>query len=255
MSLGSGDSSHQLASFKPSPEPPLGRPILRMRWEKLLFLHWPWSTKDLQDRLPEGLVVEEFDGRAWLGIVPFLMRDVHPNGLFSVPWLSNFEELNVRTYVRSKSGLPGVWFFSLACNQPLAVEIARRGFHLNYVHAKISIHMGDSIGYECKREGHPPCIFEYPLSAKQPAPASPGTLEHFLVERYVLFSTDHAGRLHAGRVTHSPYRVEPVDSCQWSFLPAVADGFADPKCPPDHAMIACDVDVRAWPIRRLISSH
>lgn len=253
MSFGSKDQSGQHSHPMESPERPHGRPAIHMRWEKLLFLHWAWNTKDLQDRLPEGLVVDEFEGRAWLGVIPFLMRKIHPHGLFPVPWLSNFEELNVRTYVKSKSGLPGVWFFSLACNQPIAVEIARRGFHLNYVHAKISAHLGQDMRYECKRQGFPPSLFKYPASPNKPGPASHGTLEHFLVERYVLFSTDHSGRLYAGNVAHAPYQIEPVEIRDWSFLPAVADGFQDPDTPPDHVMIARDVDVTAWPIRKLDS--
>lgn len=249
MSFGSKDQSGHCS--KPGDSRPSGSPALRMRWKKLLFLHWAWKAEDLQARLPEGLEVEEFAGSAWLGIVPFLMRGVHPKGLFPVPWLSNFEELNVRTYVKSKSGLSGVWFFSLACNQPVAVEIARRGFHLNYVHAKISANLDQLVRYECKRPGFPPGLFEYPASTNNPCPASPGTLEHFLVERYVLFSTDRSGKLYAGHVAHSPYQIEPVKIRDWSFVPAVADGFQDPDTPPDHTMIARDVDVKAWPIKRL----
>jgi len=234
-----------------SPTQPPGRPALRMRWENLLFLHWAWNAEDIQARLPEGLFVEEFNGSAWLGIVPFLMRNVHPIGLFAVPWLSNFEELNVRTYVRSASGVPGVWFFSLACNQPVAVEIARRGFHLNYVHAKMTAEIDKSVHYRSERRGFEPGFYEYPVCGQNPLPALHGTLEHFLVERYVLFSSDKAGGLFAGDVSHRPYEVEPAEVRAWSFATAVADGFLDPGRPPDHAMIARDVDVRAWPIRRV----
>ncbi|MEX1118901.1 MAG: DUF2071 domain-containing protein [Terrimicrobiaceae bacterium] len=238
-------------STQTAPHRPGGRPALRMRWEKLLFLHWAWEAKDLQARLPKGLEVEEFEGHAWLGVVPFVMKGVHPIGLFQIPWLSNFEELNVRTYVRSQDGQSGVWFFSLACNQPLAVEIARRGFHLNYVHAKISARGDSRMRYECQREGMSPGVFEYPTSPNKPAPASPGTLEHFLVERYVLFSTDRSGRLYAGHVAHTPYHIESIKIPQWSFQTAVADGFRDPHTPPDHAMIARDVEVLAWPIKKV----
>jgi uncharacterized protein YqjF (DUF2071 family) len=222
-----------------------------MRWEKLLFLHWAWNTGDIQSRLPEGLTVEEFNGTAWLGIVPFLMRSVHPIGLFPVPWLSNFEELNVRTYVRSESGVSGVWFFSLACNQPLAVEIARRGFHLNYVHARMAAEVGRMVRYRSERRGFEAGFYEYPVCGQNAGPALPGTLEHFLVERYVLFSSDKSGGLYAGHVSHRPYEVLTAEVRDWSFSTAVADGFADPQRPPDHAMIARDVDVRAWPIRRV----
>ena len=108
---------------------------MRQRWAGLLVLHWPIEISLIQDRLPPGLHVDTFNGQAWIGVVPFFMQRVRPTGLPPVPWLSWFLELNVRTYVHDDAGNPGVWFFSLDCNQPVAVEIARRAFHLPYQHA------------------------------------------------------------------------------------------------------------------------
>lgn len=229
---------------------PAGRPVLRMRWERLLFLHWRWSAPEIQRRLPRGLHVDTFDGSAWLAVVPFFMRRVHPAGLFPVPGVSDFLELNVRTYVRDERGVPGVWFFSLACNQPLAVEVARRGFHLNYVHARMRASAGlRVVEYSSRRGRSPGADFRYGPAGDLRA-ASPGSLEFFLVERYVLFSADRRGRLHAGRVHHAPYRIAPADVSAWSFQPACDDGFPDPGRRPDHAVVAADVAVDAWPIVR-----
>ncbi len=108
---------------------------MRQRWTGLLFLHWPVEPALVAERLPAGLHVDTFEGNAWLGAVPFFMDRVRPVGTPPLPWLSWFMELNVRTYVHDDHGNAGVWFFSLDCNQPLAVEIARRSFHLPYQHA------------------------------------------------------------------------------------------------------------------------
>jgi len=138
-------------------------PILRMRWENLLFLHWRWQGEDLMKRLPAGLEIEEFDGSAWLGVVPFRMRRVHPTGLFCLPGISDFLELNVRTYVRSPRGVSGVWFFSLACNQPLATWLARRFFALNYVHARLEVEFYQgSVVYFHKRQNGRIARYDYP---------------------------------------------------------------------------------------------
>ena len=229
-------------------ERPAGRAALRMRWENLLFLHWAWDAAAIQKTLPAGLRVDVFEGRAWLGVVPFFMRRVHPVGLPCVPWLSDFLELNVRTYVSDASGTPGVWFYSLACHQPVAVEIARRFFHLNYVHAGMKAAFGQKeVAYQSRRQGQT-AAFRYAADGA-PAAALPGTLEFFLLERYVLFSTGRDGGIFSGRVHHAPYQFAPARVEEWSFLPAAEDGFADSGRPPDHRHFSAGVDVEAWALQ------
>ena len=168
----------------------------------------------------------------------------------SLPWLSNFLELNVRTYVHDGAGVPGVWFYSLVCNQPLAVEFARRWFHLNYVHArmKAGIDQNGMCAYTARRHGFDEASFRYGSSERK-IPAEPGSLEFFLFERYVLFSIGRKGEVYAGRVHHASYRIGPAVVEEWSFVPAMADGFRSPHLPADHAMVAEDLEVQAWPIK------
>jgi uncharacterized protein len=90
----------------------IDRPVMRQRWERLTFLHWPFEAAHVQRLLPGGLEIETFDGAAWVGLVPFYMRVATPGGQ-RVPWASNFCETNVRTYVRDRAGRSGIWFFSL----------------------------------------------------------------------------------------------------------------------------------------------
>ena len=87
----------------------IDRPIMRQRWERLTFVHWPFEPADVQRLLPEGLAVETFDGAAWAGLVPFFMRVATPGGR-RVPWVSNLCETNVRTYVRDGDGRSGIPF-------------------------------------------------------------------------------------------------------------------------------------------------
>jgi uncharacterized protein YqjF (DUF2071 family) len=231
---------------------PPGRPVLAMRWESLLFLHWRWDPAEIQQTLPAGLQVDTFQGEAWLGVVPFFMRRVHPRGLPCVPWLSDFLELNVRTYVTDRRGVPGVWFYALLCNQPVAVKLARKFFHLNYLPARLTAvgETGNTARFSWREPGGGSAEF---LGCEPGAvtAAAPGSLEFFLVERYVLFSADRCGHLHAGRVHHAPYEIAAARAERWSFRPAAAQGFAEPCRPPDHALIAHPVQVDAWPIRRV----
>jgi len=227
---------------------------MRQQWAGLGFFHWRVEADGIAARLPDGLHVDTFDGSAWLGVVPFFMRRVRPAGLPPLPWLSWFLELNVRTYVYDDAGRAGVWFFSLDCNQPVAVALARRFFHLPYEHAAMrSDSTADGmIDYHCQRKGESEAAAcRYPAALESgTAPAAPGTLEWFLVERYLLFAADPRGRLFTGRVHHAPYRVAALDPAAHpgTTVPLRWDGFTEPGRPPDSALVAEDVNVRIFPL-------
>ncbi|MEP4047215.1 MAG: DUF2071 domain-containing protein, partial [Luteolibacter sp.] len=193
---------------------------------------------------------------AWIGIVPFFMHRIRPVCLPPLPWLSWFHELNVRTYVFDDAGNPGVWFFSLDCNQPLAVEIARRTFNLPYQHARMSSSVTDrEIHYRSSRKNSPlpECTFTYP-QPNNPTPAQEGSLEWFLVERYCLFSADRHGQLFSGMVHHAPYQIQPMPAATCSTIPLTLNGFAESARLPDSLLAAAAVDVTVFPLRKLTSS-
>ena len=111
--------------------------VMKQEWSHLLFLHWEMDPAIIQEQLPPGLTVDTYDGKAYLGVVPFHMDNVRPSFCPTVPGLSWFLELNLRTYVHDENGVPGVWFFALDCDQWLAVKLARGLFHLPYQHASM----------------------------------------------------------------------------------------------------------------------
>lgn len=187
--------------------------MLKMRWEDLLFLHWAVDPSVVQPHLPAGLEVDTFDGRAWLGVVPFTMASTRFRWLPPVPTASRFPECNLRTYVRS-ADRPGVWFFSLDAHSRLAVEGARFGFGLPYFVADMHTHReGERVVYRSRRVDRraPPAEFAAAWRPKGPANvAAPGSLEHFLVERYSLFAV-RRGRLLRGDVAHRPWQLADAD--------------------------------------------
>ncbi len=229
-------------------EDPGGPAVMRQRWESLLFLHWPVEPGVIQATLPAGLRVDTFSGQAWLGVVPFRMSAVRPVGLPPVPWISWFAELNVRTYVFDRDGLPGVWFYSLDCNQPLAVQVARTLFHLPYHHACMSVQEGSVTHYRCRRRGKNAEAFFCWEGHGSPQVAVPGSLPFFLLERYHLYASKR-GRLFRGQVSHRPYEFRPVRLESFSLLPVVWDGLPEPAGPPVHACEAQPVEVRIHPLR------
>jgi uncharacterized protein YqjF (DUF2071 family) len=115
---------------------PMGSWVMAQTWHDLLFAHWPVDTQRLRTLIPEPLEIDQFDGQAWLAVVPFRMSGIRLRWTPAVPWLSAFPELNVRTYVKS-GGRPGVWFFSLDAGNALALAIARAWFHLPYYRARM----------------------------------------------------------------------------------------------------------------------
>jgi uncharacterized protein YqjF (DUF2071 family) len=186
-----------------------------MQWHDLLFMHWPIAVAAIRDYIPPALAIDSFDGSAWLGVAPFRMAGVVPRAIPPLPWLSAFAELNVRTYVTIE-GKPGVWFFSLDAANPVAVEVARDLFHLNYYNASMRCTaQGDAISYASARRhrGAPPAEFVAQYRPTGPAYRStPGTLEHFLTERYCLYAANRRGRVARGEIDHAPWPLQPAEA-------------------------------------------
>jgi uncharacterized protein YqjF (DUF2071 family) len=178
----------------------------RQSWRDLLFAHWPISAADLRSAVPEQLEVQEFDGTAWVGLVPFRMAGVMRRPLPDLPGISAFPELNVRTYV-TRDGKPGVWFLSLDAANALAVWAARRFFHLPYYRARMSCtEADDGIRYTSARPGAEFAGFYAPTSP--PYLAKPGSLEHWLTERYCLFAQAPDGTIKRNDIHHQPWPLQ-----------------------------------------------
>lgn len=238
-------------SHRPWPVP--DRPwVIRMRWRELLFAHWPVDPARLRPHIPIRLELDTRDGQAWLGVVPFLM-DIRPRMTPPVPprW-TRFLELNLRTYVTCE-GKPGVWFFSLDAQRRLAVRIARRIFHLPYFDARMSIERdADAITFSSRRTHHgaPPARFEaryHPLGPA--APATPGSLDHFLTERYCLYAGDDRGRLWRGEIDHGPWPLQPA---AWQVRELDMTRLIDvPLVGEPRLHYVRSIDVRAWTNRQV----
>ncbi len=228
---------------------PTRRPVMRQRWDDLFFLHWEYAAAAIQARLPSGLTVDTFEGKAHLGVVGFRMNAVRPLGLPALPWLSYFNELNVRTYVRDASGEPGVWFFSLDCDRAPAVVIARAGFGLPYEHAAMSF--GPGLAQSCRRQGEQETARFAWSVVSSPQIAVPGSLEFHLAERYSFFSV-RRGRLVRGQVHHAPYELSQASTTAWSDLPLRWDGFDVGSRAPDFSHCCQGVAIEAF---SLVPAH
>lgn len=182
----------------------------RQSWRELLFAHWPVPAAVLEPYVPQPLRLQEFDGTSWIALVPFRMSGVMHRPLPDLPWISAFPELNVRLYVEH-GGKPGVWFLSLDATNPLAVWAARTFFHLPYFQARMSLsHQGDRIVYRSERRSAELKAWYRPTS--EPYLAQPGTLEHFLTERYCLYARKPDGSLWRNEVHHVPWPLQKAEA-------------------------------------------
>jgi uncharacterized protein len=226
-----------------------------MSWQNLLFMHWPVRENVLRPLIPPPLRLDTFDGSAWLGITPFRMSGTRPRSLPSFPPLSDFPELNVRTYVTAEDK-PGIWFFSLDAHNPIAVRLARATFHLPYFDAKMSYHVvGEEVRYRSVRTHRGASPAEFAARYRpvgDPFESRPETLEHFLTERYCLYSASRRGTVYRGEIHHPLWPLQPAEAEIGTLAMTQQIGVA----PPERAPIlhfSKRLDVLAWLPRRIAS--
>jgi uncharacterized protein YqjF (DUF2071 family) len=228
---------------------PDGSWIMTQSWHDLLFAHWPVGADALRRCLPPGLELDLFDGQAWVGVVPFHMTNVSPRGMPSLPWVSAFAELNVRTYVRV-GAKPGVFFFSLDAANPLAVTVARTLFNLPYYAASMDVvHDAGWVRYTSRRTATDGAPADLAARYRPTGPvfaAQPGSLEYFLTERYCLYTVDESFHLHRLEIHHPPWPLQTAEAVIEVNSMTDAAGIRLPSLAP-LLHFAKRQDMVAWP--------
>ena len=181
-------------------------------WHDLLFAHWPVDPGQFREKVPTEFELDVFDGKAWLGIVPFRMTNVAPRGVPSIPWVSEFPELNVRTDVRVDDR-PGIYFCSLDAGSALAVHAARTQLNLPYYSASMTVtSRNESVQYDSRRATDTSdvslSVTYRPVGA--PFQAVTGTVEYFLTERYCLYDLDYRLAPYRLEIHHPPWPLQPA---------------------------------------------
>jgi uncharacterized protein YqjF (DUF2071 family) len=213
-------------------------------WLDLVFIHFEADAGELKRQLPHGLELELFEGKAWIGIVPFRMEGVTKRGWPAPAFTSDFPEINVRTYV-TDGKKPGVWFLSLDAGNRLAVTMARVFFHLPYFHARMSA-TEDAGRYHCasRRTGHE---FVANYRPGEMADSRPGSFAHWATARYCLYAQAAAGALYRGEIQHPAWPLQQAE------IEIQTNTLADVKLGAMHPAVLFSkrVDVVVWPLERI----
>jgi uncharacterized protein len=240
--------------MQPPRSPSVRTPVMLQQWRLLTFVHWRYPAGAVQALLPDDLRVQTFDGTAWVGLVPFLMRGVRAPGVPPLPWLSQFPETNVRTYVSGPDGGSGIWFLSLDAARLPAVLAGRAGYGLPYCWSDMSVRSsGKRLTYRSRRRWPGPsgAKCDATVHVGQPFQENElGPLDHFLTARFRLYSV-LAGRLVAADAEHRPWplfraRLEGLDQDL-----VQAPGLPSPEgAPLLHASPGVRVRIGMWhPVR------
>jgi uncharacterized protein YqjF (DUF2071 family) len=218
---------------------------MHQNWCRISFLHWPADPAVLQSRLPAGLLTDTFRGVGWIGLTPFHLTGLRPPGLPPVRWLSEFPEMNLRTYVRGPAG-PGVWFFSLDAASAAAVLAARLTYALPYHRAAMSIRAADSRVHYTSARSNAVAAITVDVGASL---SQPDERALFLTERYRLY-THVRGRLAVAPVEHRPWPLHQATLVSLEETVRRAAGLPDDGTPP-LVHYSPGVRVRVGLLRRL----
>jgi uncharacterized protein YqjF (DUF2071 family) len=218
--------------------------VAYMQWRDLVYLHWPVPLDKLGPLIPPELTLDTWKGVAWVSIVAF---DMTMRGrLFPSPLSLTMPEINVRTYVRYKDEEPGLYFLSLDIDSWLATAGARTLLGLPYFPAHIDYGEQDrEIMFRCQRTVGTPAHFATRVRPGRTLGASkPGTLPHFLLERYALY-VERPGVLLRVQVQHAPLSAQKAEVCELDTDLIAADGLPQPQGQPRlaHYVPFADVEV------------
>lgn len=173
-------------------------------WRDLLFTHWNISPAAIRPLVPKQLELDLFDGQAWISITPFHMS-LRLRALPPLPGMFDFPEINCRTYVKA-GGKAGIFFFSLDTANRTAVWGARKLYHLPYFHSRMRVDReSDAIAYSSVR-GNAVWRGTY-APASDAKRAESGSLDHFLAERYCLYTVRNGGT-YRGEIHHVPWLLQ-----------------------------------------------
>lgn len=172
-------------------------------WHNILFAHWKADTSSLIKLIPEGLEPDLFNGEAWISLAAFTLKNLRPHFVPACAPVSDFHEINMRTYVL-RNNKPGIYFLSLEAQKNLSAFIGRAFTGLNYHKSEIN-HLSD-FHESVNREK----LFYLKTHFQPSSEIAPKTeLDRWLTDRYCLFQ-EISGKIYEHDIHHEEWILKPV---------------------------------------------
>lgn len=222
---------------------------MRQTWNDLLFAHWPVPYERLRALVPSQLPIDTYDGRCWVAVAPFHMSGIRGRLLPPIPGASALPELNVRTYV-TYGGKAGVFFFSLDAASRLAVWGAHAFYRLPYYFARMNAKASEGwIQYSSSRTGSTAEFRGRYRPTKPVELRMPGSLEHWLTERYCLYTVS-GGSVYRAEIHHPQWPLQDAEAEIQTNGMTMAVGI---ELPPAIPLLhySKKLDVLIWPLKSI----
>lgn len=173
-------------------------------WNNAIFLHWQVDIEELKRFVPDPLEIDLYDGKPWVSVVAFTMEKIRPRNFPPFPPISNFEEINIRTYVKQEDK-SGVYFLSIEGGTNLSCKVAKGISELPYRFSIIKrteneIKSSNSEYYDWMK-----VVFETGMEIKEKT-----ELDKWLIERYALYQ-DSRTSINEYEIHHLEWRIREID--------------------------------------------
>lgn len=172
-------------------------------WNKAIFLHWEHEPELIQPFLPQSFSLDTIDGKAWVSLVAFNMNHIGIRSLPKMPHISDFHEINIRTYIICKNK-PSVYFLSMEGSKRSSCNILKDMSKFPYVHSKMK---RTDFNYESKNALEQN-KFEI-VYRKQLKPFQKNKTDRWLTERYAVFQ-EYKNKLIEYDVHHVEWPLEQI---------------------------------------------
>ncbi|MEZ4805296.1 MAG: DUF2071 domain-containing protein [Bacteroidia bacterium] len=173
-------------------------------WNRVIFLHWRVELEDIRPLVPAELDIDSIHGTYWVSIVVFSVENTQTRILPPFKLLSNYQQVNIRTYVKHKNR-PGVFFLNVEASKWWSCLIAKSLSGIQYRPAEMD--RTDERFDSFSKDKCDNVNFDYELHYRV---SQKNELDYYLTERYALF-TKNRGKINEYNIHHLQWPLRKIE--------------------------------------------